>query len=168
MCSDQEAVDLIRNVHDPIAASKLLVDHALGRFSTDNLSCMIVRFEQDAILHAQNSKEVGVEAENGRASISEVDKIVNDAKQKIADGSTKPVGVSPSNSGRGHDTVPVDDGDFVPTTLDGTVLEEEPDSISDADSPEITPDTEHPVLEMGSSKTESKTEKETSKKQAES
>ena len=30
---------------DPAAASRLLVDHALNRFSTDNLSCMIVRID---------------------------------------------------------------------------------------------------------------------------
>ncbi|KAF4119759.1 hypothetical protein GMORB2_4425 [Geosmithia morbida] len=41
VCSDQEAVDLVRDMHDPVAASKLLVDHALSRFSTDNLSCMV-------------------------------------------------------------------------------------------------------------------------------
>jgi len=43
VCSDQEAVDLVRTIQDPQDASKTLVDHALARFSTDNLSCMIVR-----------------------------------------------------------------------------------------------------------------------------
>lgn len=45
VCSDQEAVDLVRNVQDPQDASKMLVDYALGRFSSDNLSCMIVRLD---------------------------------------------------------------------------------------------------------------------------
>ncbi|KAI2266612.1 mgpp2cl-1, protein phosphatase 2C-like protein 1 [Ophidiomyces ophidiicola] len=54
VCSDQEAVDLIRNTHDPQAASKILVDHALSRFSTDNLSCMVVRF--DSSTHSQGLK----------------------------------------------------------------------------------------------------------------
>lgn len=45
VCSDQEAVDLIRQVQDPQEASKMLVDHALRRFSSDNLSCMIVRLD---------------------------------------------------------------------------------------------------------------------------
>ncbi|KAG0644079.1 phosphatase 2C-like domain-containing protein [Tuber brumale] len=45
VCSDQEAVDLVRQVQDPQEASKMLVDHALGRFSSDNLSCMIVRLD---------------------------------------------------------------------------------------------------------------------------
>ncbi|KKZ66475.1 protein phosphatase [[Emmonsia] crescens] len=52
VCSDQEAVDLIRGTEDPQLASKILVDHALSRFSTDNLSCMIVRFDTKAIQHA--------------------------------------------------------------------------------------------------------------------
>ena len=49
VCSDQDAVDLIRHTTDPQAASKQLVDHALGRFSTDNLSCMVVRFDGAAL-----------------------------------------------------------------------------------------------------------------------
>ncbi|PGH03410.1 hypothetical protein AJ79_07376 [Helicocarpus griseus UAMH5409] len=52
VCSDQEAVDLVRNTEDPQLASKILVDHALSRFSTDNLSCMIVRFDTKAIQQA--------------------------------------------------------------------------------------------------------------------
>lgn len=38
-------MDLVREIDDPNAAAKLLVQHALDRFSTDNLSCMIVRLE---------------------------------------------------------------------------------------------------------------------------
>jgi protein phosphatase PTC1 len=38
-------VDLIRNVRNPQKASKMLVDHALARFSSDNLSCMVVRLD---------------------------------------------------------------------------------------------------------------------------
>jgi protein phosphatase PTC1 len=45
VCSDQEAVDLVRHVPDPQEASEMLVDYALSRFSSDNLSCMIVRFD---------------------------------------------------------------------------------------------------------------------------
>ncbi|ODQ55121.1 PP2C-domain-containing protein [Saitoella complicata NRRL Y-17804] len=43
VCSDQEAVELVRGVPDPQEASRVLVEHALSRFSTDNLSCMVVR-----------------------------------------------------------------------------------------------------------------------------
>lgn len=133
MCSDQEAVDLIRDVKDPIAASKLLVDHALSRFSTDNLSCMVVRFEKEALIQHQHNKDLGVEAEKGTARVSEVDKLVGETKAKIADGSAPAVGVSPSNSGRGHEPIPVGEEEFVPTQLDGAVLEEEPASISDSE-----------------------------------
>lgn len=124
----------MRNVLDPVAASKLLVDHALSRFSTDNLSCMIVRFDKEALLQAQNQKDVGVDSDSGSKAASEVDRIVKETKQKIADGSTPAVGVSASNSGRGHDSAAsVEETEFVPTSLDGAVLEEEPSTTSDED-----------------------------------
>lgn len=65
MCSDQEAVDLVRNVQDPQLGSKMLVDHALARFSTDNLSCMMVRFDTTAQQAAQENKDnlIGVEGD---------------------------------------------------------------------------------------------------------
>lgn len=141
VCSDQEAVDLVRGIQDPVSASKLLVDHALGRFSTDNLSCMVVRFDKEAILQNQKDKDVGVEPDNSPPRVSEVDKIVSDAKQKIADGGVEPVGVSATNSGRGHDPIPIEEGDFTPTTLDGPV-EEEPNAVPDNDSPEVVPNKE--------------------------
>ncbi|KAI5455003.1 mgpp2cl-1, protein phosphatase 2C-like protein 1 [Naganishia albida] len=43
---DQEAVDLIRNKTDPQEASKILMDHAIQNYSTDNLSVMVIRFGQ--------------------------------------------------------------------------------------------------------------------------
>ncbi|KFH43922.1 Protein phosphatase 2C-like protein [Hapsidospora chrysogenum ATCC 11550] len=153
VCSDQEAVDLVRGIQDPIVASKTLVDHALSRFSTDNLSCMVVRFEKEATIQSQNNRDVGVETDNnnnssssnGSTKVSEVDKLLNETKQKIADGSAPAVGISPSNSGRGHDPIPVnsnsnsssssnEEGEFVPTSLDGAVLEEEPSAISDGEA----------------------------------
>ncbi|KAK9481040.1 phosphatase 2C-like domain-containing protein [Lipomyces japonicus] len=45
VCSDQQAVDLIRDIEDPQAASHTLVDYALKHFSMDNLTCMVVRFD---------------------------------------------------------------------------------------------------------------------------
>ncbi|KAH8668592.1 putative phosphoprotein phosphatase 2C [Xylariales sp. PMI_506] len=139
VCSDQEAVDLVREVHDPIAAAKLLVDHALARFSTDNLSCMVVRFDKTASLETQKEKAIGVEGDSSDASgrVSEADKIVSSTKQKIAEGGTPPIGVSASNSGRGHDPIALDDKEtFQPTTLQGTV-EEEPQSEDESDTPEV-------------------------------
>ncbi|KAI1633785.1 phosphatase 2C-like domain-containing protein [Biscogniauxia mediterranea] len=144
VCSDQEAVDLVRNMEDPSDASKLLVNHALSRFSTDNLSCMIVRFDKAALLDHQNNKDhpIGVEGDNTPAAgkISEAEKIVSSTKQKIAVGDTPAVGVSASNSGRGYDPIPVDDSEtFKPTVIEGPV-EEEPTSLEDSDAPEVSAD----------------------------
>ncbi|RWA07296.1 hypothetical protein EKO27_g7799 [Xylaria grammica] len=119
VCSDQEAVDLVRDKPDPIAASKLLVDHALARFSTDNLSCMIIRFDKAALLD-QNNKDryIGVEGD-----------------------STGESGVSASNSGRGRDPTPIDEGDtFKPTIIKESVEEEEldPADEEEVDAPEVS------------------------------
>lgn len=49
--TDQEAVNLVRPlVMDPTAAAQALLREALDRDSTDNITCMIVRFayEQQA------------------------------------------------------------------------------------------------------------------------
>lgn len=46
VCTDQEAVDHIRNISDPQAAAQALVDYSLSQFSSDNLSCMVVRFDK--------------------------------------------------------------------------------------------------------------------------
>lgn len=75
-------MDLIRNVQDPQAASKMLVDHALARFSTDNLSVMVVRFDPQKL--QQNTKiDIGVESEatKDKSAISEVEMIVGEARR---------------------------------------------------------------------------------------
>ncbi|KAJ1335041.1 protein phosphatase PTC1 [Microdochium nivale] len=129
VCSDQDAVDMIREVTEPVAASKMLVDHALARFSTDNLSCMVVRFDKAALLESQNNKDnaIGVEGDvitDAEGKVRETEKIVGSTKLKIAEGNAPAVGVSASNSGRGHDPVPIDDGEFKRTAIDGPVVEE--------------------------------------------
>ncbi|KAF9945988.1 Protein phosphatase 2C 1 [Mortierella alpina] len=43
VCSDQEAVDLVKDVVCPTKASQILLEHALQKFSTDNISVMVVR-----------------------------------------------------------------------------------------------------------------------------
>lgn len=90
MCSDQEAVDLVRNIQDPQVASKTLVDHALARFSTDNLSCMIVRFDNKALQQAQESKDnlIGVEGDPATKTggISEAEALVNETKKQLDEG----------------------------------------------------------------------------------
>lgn len=97
VCSDQEAVDLVRNMQDPQAASKALVDHALSRFSTDNLSCMFVRFIQPVVQAAveARSEPIGVEgdaASTVRGGVSEAQAIVQAAKNGVAPESTSDLG----------------------------------------------------------------------------
>lgn len=121
-----------------MAAAKLLVDHALTHFSTDNLSCMIIRFNKQAILENQSKdKAIGVEGDASTpvtsGKVSETEKIVGATKQKIAEGVTPAVGISASNSGRGHDPEPLGERadtetGFTPTLIEGSV-EEEPTSI---------------------------------------
>lgn len=87
VCSDQEAVDLVRNMQDPQAASKALVDHALARFSTDNLSCMVVRFDNKAVQEAVANKTepIGVEGDPATKSggLSEAEHIVLESKKRL-------------------------------------------------------------------------------------
>lgn len=136
-------MDLVRDIHDPAAASKLLVDHALSRFSTDNLSCMIVRFDKTALADTQKGKALGVEGDStdqGSGKVSEAEKIVSSTKQRIAEGGTPAVGVSASNSGRGHDPEPPHESGKpaeAPTTLDPTAEEEPTSPDEDSDAPEV-------------------------------
>lgn len=85
-------MDLIRNLQDPQAASKALVDHALARFSTDNLSCMVVRFDNQALQHNQESNLIGVEGDpsTNANGISEAEAIVNNTKNHL-DGGGEPL-----------------------------------------------------------------------------
>jgi protein phosphatase PTC1 len=125
-----------------VTAAKMLVDHALARFSTDNLSCMVVRFDKHQLLENQSSTAIGVEGDASTSTsgkLTEAEKIVTATKQKIAEGAAPAVGISASNSGKGHDPVApptVEDGDkagFTPTLIEGTV-EEEPSSYDSAET----------------------------------
>lgn len=87
MCSDQEAVDLIRPIQDPQEASKKLVDYALARFSTDNLSCMVVRFDNKAVRQRKIEGAIGVEGDpvTARGNVTEAEAIVAQARKSIGD-----------------------------------------------------------------------------------
>jgi protein phosphatase PTC1 len=90
VCTDQEAVDLIRNVKDAQEASKMLVDHALSRFSTDNLSCMVVRFDANLIRDVVERRidPIGVEGDTpskDKGGVSEADKIIEGTKKQLND-----------------------------------------------------------------------------------
>ena len=90
VCSDQEAVDLVRQVHDPQEASKKLVDYALARFSTDNLSCMVVRFDNKALRQRKNDAMMGVDGDQAtmKGGITEADAIVAQARKTIGEPET--------------------------------------------------------------------------------
>lgn len=95
---------------------------------------------------------IGVEGDASTGvGVSEVEKIIGATKQKIAEGDVPAVGVSASNSGRGHDLAPLEDGEasFTPTIIEGSV-EEEPSSIEE--SPNVTPDASTGKKSSGSSK----------------
>jgi len=81
-------VELIRNVTDAQEASKILVDHALARFSTDNLSCMVIRFDSSRVKDVINQavEPIGVDGDPATAnqSVSEADKIVEGTRQSMA------------------------------------------------------------------------------------
>lgn len=135
-------MDLIRNHADPVSAAKCLVDHALARFSTDNLSCMIVRLNKTALLSTVKdaSAAIGVEGDPAchPGKVSEAEKIVSDARRKVQQDGTHAVGVSGSNSGRGHDPIPIpieEDEQSKRISME-KVIEEEP-SLVEGDGPEV-------------------------------
>ncbi|KAH7419440.1 phosphatase 2C-like domain-containing protein [Cadophora sp. MPI-SDFR-AT-0126] len=143
VCSDQEAVDLVRGQQDPVAAAKQLVDHALARFSTDNLSCMIVRLNKSALLTTtkEPSSAIGVEGDPNSVSgkISETEKIVGDARRKVQEDGVPGIGISGSNSGKGHDPVAIPDSDEAVKRMNmEKVVEEEP-GLVEGDTPEMDP-----------------------------
>ncbi|KAJ2507008.1 phosphatase 2C, partial [Coemansia sp. RSA 2049] len=43
VCSDQEAIDLVRDTQDPLQASQTLLNYALSNESTDNITTMVFR-----------------------------------------------------------------------------------------------------------------------------
>ena len=67
------------------------MDHALARFSTDNLSCMIVRFDNKAVQQnvERRSEPIGVDGDpptKKQGGISEADAIVKEARKSMGDG----------------------------------------------------------------------------------
>lgn len=45
VCTDQQAVDLVRNVMDPKEATRVLVRRAIDLYSSDNITCMVIRLD---------------------------------------------------------------------------------------------------------------------------
>jgi protein phosphatase PTC1 len=76
-------------MQDAQHASKILVDHALARFSTDNLSCMVIRLDSNRVKDVVNNKAepIGVDGDpstNVPGGVSEADKIVESARKSMA------------------------------------------------------------------------------------
>ena len=112
-------MDLIRNVKDAQEGSRILVDHALSRFSTDNLTCMVVRFDANLIRDVveRRSEPIGVEGDplsQVKGGISEADKIVEGAKKRLENAEASPVesgtptklGDEPQTGTKASSTVP--------------------------------------------------------------
>merc|ERR1711981_1225733 len=78
----------IRQTTDPQSASKALVDHALARFSTDNLSCMVIRFDNAALRVQRSAHNIGVEGdpETLKGTMSEADAIVKSVEKLQSEG----------------------------------------------------------------------------------
>jgi protein phosphatase PTC1 len=74
------------------------VEHALSRFSTDNLSCMVVRFDSNAIRARKDDSSIGVEGDQATAKggVSEADAIVSEAKKR--DGDEPPADSEPATA----------------------------------------------------------------------
>lgn len=80
-------MDLVRGIQDPQEASKKLVDYALARFSTDNLSCMVVRFDNKALRQRKNEAAMGVDGDQAtlKGGITEAEAIVAQARRSITE-----------------------------------------------------------------------------------
>jgi protein phosphatase PTC1 len=102
---------------------------------------MIVRFDKAALLDTYNNKSdaIGVEGDPSSipGKISEVDKIVGDAKRKVHEDGIPGIGVSGSNSGKGHE--PLSHEETFKIISMEKVVEEEP-GLVDSDAPEMRPE----------------------------
>lgn len=67
----------------------MLVDHALARFSTDNLSCMVVRFDNKAVQQTVDKvvEPIGVEGDppTKTGGVTETEAIVRDQQNKLVE-----------------------------------------------------------------------------------
>lgn len=74
-------------MQDPQEASKVLVDHALASFSTDNLSCMVVRFDNERLKYAveTETERIGVEGDpiSQKGHLTEAEAHVEEARKGL-------------------------------------------------------------------------------------
>ncbi len=81
---------------------------------------MIVRLNKAAMLEASL---IGVEGDSSSGGISEAEKIVSDARRRQEDGGSS-LGVSGSNSGKGFDAPPSENGNNGGASMEKVVEEE--------------------------------------------
>ncbi|CDK28627.1 unnamed protein product [Kuraishia capsulata CBS 1993] len=55
VCSDQKAVDLVRKVKNPQTASKILCNYAVDNVTTDNVTVMVVKFDERVFDYKKSS-----------------------------------------------------------------------------------------------------------------
>ena len=101
---------------------------------------MVVRLNKSALVSAtkDSSAAIGVEGDPPSlpGKISEVEKIIGDAKRKVQEDGIPGVGVSGSNSGKGHDPKsPEEEEQFKRISME-KVVEEEP-GLVEGDAPEM-------------------------------
>jgi protein phosphatase PTC1 len=102
---------------------------------------MIVRLNKHALLTTAKEPGSAIGVEGDPASIpgkiSEVEKIVGDAKRKVQEDGVPGVGVSGSNSGKGHDPKPqpAEEEENKRVSME-RVVEEDP-SLVEGDTPEM-------------------------------
>lgn len=99
---------------------------------------MIVRLNKSALITTSkdSAAAIGVEGDplSQSGKISEAEKIVSDAKRKVEIDGLPAIGVSGSNSGRGHDQKE----DDAPARISmEKVVEEEPDLVGGEAGPEV-------------------------------
>lgn len=134
----------------------MLVDHALSRYSTDNLSCMIVRLNKVALMDTvanHSTSAIGVEGDpvGGPGMLSEADKLVADARRKVVEEGIPGVGVSGSNSGKGHD--PMKSSSQEELFRGMTKVVEEDATLTEADSNEVSANSGSTSLQQDGAKT---------------
>lgn len=104
---------------------------------------MIVRFNKSAILETVNNhlSSIGVEGDpvGGPGRLSEADKIVADAKRKAEEEGVPSVGVSGSNSGKGHEQRKYEEDTSAKSSSMEKVVEEEA-AAAPPPAPETTPE----------------------------
>jgi protein phosphatase PTC1 len=110
---------------------------------------MIIRLNKLAHLDTVNnhsSSAIGVEGDpiGGPGKLSEAEKIVAEARRKVREDGVPGVGVSGSNSGKGHEPVPHQEETFKTTSME-KVVEEEP-TLTEGDPLEMTPEGGAPAV----------------------